>query len=117
MNLQKAIIGKKVGMTQIFDESGKVVPVTVIEAGPCAPRDVDGDARDDELLDVAIDGTGGAIELGRELGGAHPPLGEQREEDAEHDLILHRSPDPRNFGKICKNILPYMTNVVKYSAI
>ena len=31
----KAIIGKKVGMTQIFDENGKVVPVTVIEAGPC----------------------------------------------------------------------------------
>ena len=35
MQLQKAIIGKKVGMTQIFDESGKVVPVTVIAAGPC----------------------------------------------------------------------------------
>ena len=33
--MQKAIIGKKVGMTQIFDESGKVTPVTVIEAGPC----------------------------------------------------------------------------------
>ena len=33
--MQKAIIGKKVGMTQIFDESGKVIPVTVIEAGPC----------------------------------------------------------------------------------
>ena len=32
---KKAIIGKKVGMTQIFDEAGKVVPVTVIEAGPC----------------------------------------------------------------------------------
>ena len=31
----KAIIGKKVGMTQIFDETGKVIPVTVIEAGPC----------------------------------------------------------------------------------
>jgi len=31
----KAIIGKKVGMTQIFDENGKVIPVTVIEAGPC----------------------------------------------------------------------------------
>jgi len=31
----KAIIGKKVGMTQIFDEKGKVIPVTVIEAGPC----------------------------------------------------------------------------------
>ena len=33
--MQKAIIGKKIGMTQIFDEKGKVVPVTVIEAGPC----------------------------------------------------------------------------------
>ena len=31
----KAIIGKKVGMSQIFDETGKVIPVTVIEAGPC----------------------------------------------------------------------------------
>mgnify|MGYP001038585614 CR=1 FL=1 len=31
----KGIIGKKVGMTQLFDESGKVIPVTVIEAGPC----------------------------------------------------------------------------------
>ena len=33
--MQKAIIGKKVGMTQIFDENGKVIPVTVVEAGPC----------------------------------------------------------------------------------
>ena len=32
---KKAIIGKKVGMTQIFDEAGKVIPVTDIEAGPC----------------------------------------------------------------------------------
>lgn len=33
--MQKCIIGKKVGMTQIFDETGKVIPVTVVEAGPC----------------------------------------------------------------------------------
>ena len=33
--MQKALIGKKIGMTQIFDEKGKVVPVTVVEAGPC----------------------------------------------------------------------------------
>ena len=33
--MDKAIIGKKIGMTQIFDEAGRVVPVTVIEAGPC----------------------------------------------------------------------------------
>ena len=31
----KGILGKKVGMTQIFDENGEVIPVTVIEAGPC----------------------------------------------------------------------------------
>ena len=29
------LIGKKIGMTQIFNESGKVIPVTVVEAGPC----------------------------------------------------------------------------------
>ena len=33
--MQKGIIGKKVGMTQLFDDKGNVVPVTVIEAGPC----------------------------------------------------------------------------------
>ena len=33
--MQKAIIGKKIGMTQIFDEAGRVVPVTLIQAGPC----------------------------------------------------------------------------------
>jgi len=33
--MQKGIIGKKIGMTQIFDEAGKVVPVTVVEVGPC----------------------------------------------------------------------------------
>ncbi len=33
--MQKGIIGKKIGMTQLFDEKGMVVPVTVIEAGPC----------------------------------------------------------------------------------
>ena len=33
--MKKAIIGKKIGMTQIFDEIGNVIPVTIIEAGPC----------------------------------------------------------------------------------
>ncbi|WP_368489095.1 50S ribosomal protein L3 [Clostridium sp. BJN0013] len=33
--MKKAILGKKLGMTQIFNENGRVVPVTVIEAGPC----------------------------------------------------------------------------------
>ena len=33
--MKKAILGKKIGMTQIFDENGKVIPVTVVEATPC----------------------------------------------------------------------------------
>jgi large subunit ribosomal protein L3 len=33
--MEKAILGKKLGMTQLFSETGKFVPVTVIEAGPC----------------------------------------------------------------------------------
>ena len=33
--MEKAIIGKKLGMTQLFDEEGKIIPVTIVEAGPC----------------------------------------------------------------------------------
>jgi len=49
----KAIIGKKAGMTQIFDEKGKVIPVTVIEAGPCVvvrTKTVDKDGYDSVQL-------------------------------------------------------------------
>ncbi len=38
--MNKGLIGRKVGMTQIFDEQGKVIPVTVIEAGPCTVAQV-----------------------------------------------------------------------------
>ena len=45
--MKKALLGKKLGMTQIFDKNGKVIPVTVIEAGPCTvvqikTKDADG---------------------------------------------------------------------------
>lgn len=45
--MKKAILGKKVGMTQIFDENGRAIPVTVVEAGPCTvvqvkTKDADG---------------------------------------------------------------------------
>ena len=42
----KALIGKKVGMTQIFDEAGVVIPVTVSEAGPCPLLDIKNQERD-----------------------------------------------------------------------
>jgi large subunit ribosomal protein L3 len=43
----KGILGKKLGMTQIFDEENRVVPVTVVKAGPCVvtqvrTKDIDG---------------------------------------------------------------------------
>ena len=45
--MKKAILGRKIGMTQIFDDKGRVVPVTAIEAGPCTvvqikTKDADG---------------------------------------------------------------------------
>ncbi|GAB1422431.1 50S ribosomal protein L3 [Anaerolineales bacterium] len=45
----KGMIGKKVGMTQIFDELGNAIPVTVIEAGPCYVTQVRSDERDGYL--------------------------------------------------------------------
>ena len=47
--MKKGIIGKKLGMTQIFDEKGNVIPVTLIEAGPCVvaqKKTVDNDGYD-----------------------------------------------------------------------
>src|SRR3989442_7789040 len=41
-----AIIGRKIGMTQLFDETGNVVPVTVIQAGPCVVIEVRTSKRD-----------------------------------------------------------------------
>ena len=42
----KGLIGKKVGMTQIFDEAGAAIPVTLIEAGPCYVTQVRQEQRD-----------------------------------------------------------------------
>ena len=38
--MKKAILATKVGMTQIFDENGNLIPVTVLQAGPCAVTQV-----------------------------------------------------------------------------
>jgi large subunit ribosomal protein L3 len=46
ITMHKALIGKKVGMTQIFDENGKVIPVTVIEAGPCTVLQIKTEEKD-----------------------------------------------------------------------
>ena len=46
----KAILGKKVGMTQVFNETGEAVPVTVIEAGPCYVTQVKTLENDDDWI-------------------------------------------------------------------
>ncbi|MGE4618843.1 MAG: 50S ribosomal protein L3, partial [Planctomycetota bacterium] len=56
--MRKTILGKKLGMSQLFDESGQWVPVTLIEAGPCTVlqvKSVDNDGY--EALQVGFDGT------------------------------------------------------------
>ena len=55
--MNKAIIGKKLGMTQVFSPDGKVIPVTVVEAGPCPVvqiKTLEGDAL--VAADVSNDG-------------------------------------------------------------
>ena len=44
--MAKVILGRKLGMTQIFNAEGKIVPVTAIEAGPCVITQVKSDATD-----------------------------------------------------------------------
>ena len=44
--MKKGIIGKKIGMTQIFDEAGNVIPVTIIEAGPCTVTQIKTNEKD-----------------------------------------------------------------------
>jgi large subunit ribosomal protein L3 len=54
----KGILGKKVGMTQIFDEKGQIVPVTVIEAGPCYVTQVKSSEKEGyQAIQLGFDGT------------------------------------------------------------
>ncbi|MDE0959804.1 MAG: 50S ribosomal protein L3 [Planctomycetota bacterium] len=56
--IRKTILGKKLGMSQMFDDSGNWVPVTLIEAGPCTVLQVKGVDKDGyEALQVGFDGT------------------------------------------------------------
>ena len=52
--MKKGLIGKKIGMTQIFNEEGKVIPVTVIEAGPCVVSQVKTEETDGYILQKLI---------------------------------------------------------------
>ena len=54
--MKKAILGRKLGMTQIFDENGKIVPVTVIEAGPCVVTQIKTEEKDGyDAIQVGFD--------------------------------------------------------------
>ena len=58
LRIRKTILGKKLGMSQMFDDSGNWVPVTLIEAGPCTVLQVKGLEKDGyEALQVGFDAT------------------------------------------------------------
>ena len=69
--MKKGIIGKKIGMTQLFDEKGNVIPVTVINAGPCvvvAKKTADKEGYDSVQLgyqDIADQACEGRFQKGR----------------------------------------------------
>ena len=44
--MKVSLLGKKIGMTQVFDENNRLIPVTVIEAGPCPVTQVKSDEKD-----------------------------------------------------------------------
>lgn len=80
MSVRKGLLGKKVGMTRIFSESGEVVPVTIIEAGPCFVTQIKSIVTDG--YDAVQIGFGEARNLNRpQLGhlGDNPPLRYLRE--------------------------------------
>src|SRR2546422_3543451 len=84
-----AIIGRKIGMTQLFDEAGNVVPVTVVQAGPCVVTEVRTSRRDGS----------GAVRLGLERAperkGAKRMKGVfARAKTAPHRLLREFTPAP-----------------------
>jgi large subunit ribosomal protein L3 len=89
-----AIVGKKLGMTQLFGEDGTVTPVTVIEAGPCpvtAVRDLERDGY--SAVQLAHGGTSEKALSRAELGhlkkagaGPHRTLVEFRDPEGEHQI-------------------------------
>jgi large subunit ribosomal protein L3 len=92
----KSILGRKVGMTQIFDEQGRAVPVTVVEAGPCVVT---------QKKTVESDGYE-AIQVGYEQAKPFPQKGAKRRSRAalnspEHGhLVKHNLPDLRHLREI-----------------
>lgn len=102
-----AIIGKKVGMTQLFQEDGTVIPVTVIQAGPCPVTGIRSDDRDGyTAVQLAFDATSERKLTKAELGhlkkadaGAMRTLVEFRDEDltAEGELKIGDSATVEQF--------------------
>ena len=100
----EGIIGKKVGMTQVFAEDGALVPVTVIQAGPClvvqkktTERDgYDGDANVGDRVQVDIFKAGDAIDVvGQSKGKGYQGVVKRhhfRGGRASHGSMFHRAP-------------------------
>lgn len=94
----KSILGRKVGMTQIFDESGRAVPVTVVEAGPCIVT---------QKKTVETDGYE-AVQVGFGAAKAPRQKGQERKAHARGSLNLPEA------GHLAKNNLPYLRHLREF---
>ena len=90
------ILGKKIRMTQIFDDNGRVIPVTVISAGPCYVTQIKTVERDGyDALQLAYD------ELGKEKHHKKPMLGHFGKANLKpHRHLREFAPDPENEVKV-----------------
>ena len=77
------ILGKKIGMTQVFDEKGDVHPITVLQAGPCVITQLKTAAKDG--YDAAQIGLVEFVKASRHDQGAGRPPGEDRSASGEAD--------------------------------
>ena len=113
--MKKGIIGKKIGMTQIFDEIGNVIPVTVIQAGPCVVAQKKTAENDGyEAVQVGFDVVRGAAlvneffdYVGHVAGGVHAAV--RRMDDGLRTLgagvtgilvVNHREGNPFDFVRL-----------------
>src|SRR4030065_177722 len=80
-----AILGRKVGMTQVFDDRGNVIPVTVIEAGPCVVTEVRTPDRGGDVWDV------GGTSKGHGFSGAMERHNFSGQRDTHGVSLMHRA--------------------------
>ena len=101
-----AILGKKLGMTQLFREDGTVVPVTVIEAGPCKVTAVRESERDGYAAVQLAFGEVAEKKLNKPRRGHLKKAGVGIDRKVLADMAVN---DPAAFGSIVEKVRPHLS--------